>query len=412
MIREAVTHLEDWLKEVRRDFHRHPELRFQERRTAARVAEYLRSLGMEVEERVGGTGVVGLFTGDTSGKTLALRADMDALPIREETAVPYASCNQGVMHACGHDAHMTMALGAARVIAESPDLRNRIRGQVKFIFQPGEEGGHGAREMIAAGVLENPRVDLVVAAHMAPLLPIGTVGIYLREACASADAFEIRLIGKGAHAAYPHLSRDPILTGAYLITALQSIASRNVDPTKGLVVSVTRVQGGTATNIIPDEMVIAGTIRALHREVRDLAITRLNDLVRGICEAHGLRGEVTLSEGYPAMVNHEPVSRFVAEAAREVVGEDRVLFRQPKFGSEDFSYFLERCPGAGFDLGCANEALGITHMLHTSRFNLDEQVLPLGVELYVKLIERFFQEPAGIKASAESDATAPRQQIQ
>jgi len=254
-------------------------------------------------------------------------------------------------------------------------------------------------------------VDLVVAAHMAPLLPIGTVGIYLHKACASADAFEIRIIGQGAHAAYPHLSRDPILTGAYLITALQSIASRNVDPTKGLVVSVTRVQGGTATNIIPNEMVIVGTIRALHREVRDLAITRLNDLVRGICEAHGLRGEVTLSEGYPAMVNHEPVSRFIAEAAREVVGEDRVLFRQPKFGSEDFSYFLERCPGAGFDLGCANEAEGITHMLHTSRFNLDESVLPLGVELYVKLIERFFQEPPGIKASVESDATAPRQQI-
>jgi amidohydrolase len=353
---------------------------------------------MDVQEGVGGTGVVGLYRGDAPGKTVALRADMDALPIQEETGVAYASCNQGVMHACGHDAHMTMLLGAARIIAESPDLRTRNHGQVKFIFQPGEEGGHGAREMIAAGVLENPGVDLVVAAHMAPLLPIGTVGIYLREACASADAFEIRLIGQGAHAAYPHLSRDPILTGAHLITALQSIASRNVDPTKGLVVSVTRVQGGTATNIIPDEMVIAGTIRALHREVRDLAIARLNDLVRGTCEGLGLRGEVTLSEGYPPMINHEPVSRFVAETAREVVGEDRVLFRRPKFGSEDFSYFLERCPGAGFDLGCANEALGISHMLHTSRFNVDERVLPLGVEIYLRLIERFFQEPPGIKA--------------
>jgi len=397
LVREAVTRLDDWLKEVRRDFHRHPELRFQEQRTAARVAEYLKSFGMEVQDGVGGTGVVGLCRGDASGETVALRADMDALPIQEETGVSYASCNQGVMHACGHDAHMTMVLGAARVIAESSDLRGRIRGQVKFIFQPGEEGGHGAREMIAAGVLENPRVDLVFAAHMAPLLPIGTVGIYLREACASADAFEIRLIGKGAHAAYPHLSRDPIIVGAYLITALQSIASRNVDPTKGLVMSVTRVQGGTATNIIPDEMVIAGTIRALHREVRDLAITRLNDLVRGTCEAHGVRGTVTLSEGYPPMVNDEAVSRFVAEAARELVGEDRVLFRQPKFGSEDFSYFLERCPGAGFDLGCANEALGVSHMLHTSRFNVDERVLPLGVEIYLRLIERFFQEPPGIK---------------
>lgn len=390
VVREAVTRLEGWLQEVRRDFHRHPELRFREGRTAARVAEHLKSFGMEVEEGVGGTGVVGLFHGDTSGETLALRADMDALPIQEETAVPYASCNAGVMHACGHDAHMTMLLGAARVIAKSPDLRNRIRGRVKFIFQPGEEGGHGAREMIAAGVLENPRVDMIVAAHVAPLLPIGTVGIYLREACASADAFEVKIIGQGAHAAYPHLSRDPILSGAYFITALQSVASRNVDPSKGLVVSVTRVLGGTATNIIPDEMVIGGTIRALHPEVRDLAIRRLKELVRGICEAHEVRGGITLSEGYPPMVNHEPVSRFIAEAASGMVGENRVLFRRPKFGSEDFSYFLERCPGAGFELGCANEAEGITHMLHTSRFNLDERVLTLGVELYVRLIEKFF----------------------
>jgi amidohydrolase len=411
LVREAVTLLDDWLKEVRRDFHRHPELRFQERRTAARVAEYLNSFGMEVQEGVGGTGVVGLCRGYASGKTVALRADMDALPIQEETAASYTSSNPGVMHACGHDAHMTMLLGAARIIAESPDLRNRIRGQVKFIFQPGEEGGHGAREMIAAGVLENPRVDMIVAAHVAPLLPIGTAGIYLREACASADAFEIRIIGQGAHAAYPHLSRDPVVAGAYLITAIQSLVSRNADPAQGLVVSVTKVQAGTATNIIPEEMLIAGTIRALRPEMRDLAISRLEELVQGICWAHGLHGELTYSEGYPPMINHEPVSRFIAQVASEMLGQERVLIRQPKFGSEDFSYFLDRCAGAGFELGVANEAEGISHMLHTSRFNLDESVLPLGVELYVKLIERFFQEPPGIKSPVESDATAPRQKI-
>jgi amidohydrolase len=395
LMREAVTGLEGWLREVRRDFHRHPELRFQEKHTAALVAEHLKSFGLEVREGIGGTGVLGLFCGNASGRTFALRAEMDALPIQEETAAPYASCNAGVMHACGHGAHMTMLLGVTRALAESPDLRSRINGQVKFIFQPGEEGGHGARAMIAAGVLENPRVDLIVAAHVAPLLPVGTVGVYLREACASADAFEIKIVGKGAHAAYPHLSRDPILTGAYLITALQSVASRNVDPAKGLVLSVTRIRGGTANNIIPEEMVIGGTIRALHSEVRDLAIRRLHDLVRSTCEAHEVRGEITLSEGYPPMINHEPVSRFIAEAAVEMVGGDRVFFRRPKFGSEDFSYFLERCSGAGFDLGCANEAEGISHMLHTSRFNLDERVLPLGVELYVRLIERFFDGSSG-----------------
>jgi amidohydrolase len=304
-----------------------------------------------------------------------------------------------------------MLLGAARVLAESPDLRSRINGQMKLIFQPGEEGGHGAREMIAAGVLENPQVNMIVAAHVAPLLPIGTVGVYLREACASADDFEIQIIGKGAHAAYPHLSRDPIVAGSELITAIQCLVSRNTDPTQGLVVSVTRVQAGTATNIIPAEMMIAGTIRALHPEMRDLAISRLDELVQGICWAHGLHGEITFSEGYPPMINHEPVSRFIAAAAGEMVGEDRVLVRQPKFGSEDFSYFLERCPGAGFDLGCADEVEGISHMLHTSRFNLNERVLPLGVELYVRLVETFFQEPPGTKASVESNATAPRQQI-
>jgi amidohydrolase len=411
VIREAVEGIGDWLKEVRRDFHRHPELRFREKRTAGRVAEYLKSFGLEVGEGIGGTGVVGLIRGPAPGKTLALRADMDALPIQEETEAPYASANPGVMHACGHDAHMAMLLGAARVLAESPDLQSRINGQMKLIFQPGEEAGHGAREMIAAGVLQNPQVDMIVAAHVAPLLPVGTVGIYLGEACASSDDFEIQIIGKGAHAAYPHLSRDPIVAGAHLITAIQCLVSRNTDPTQGLVVSVTRVQAGTATNIIPDQMLIAGTIRALRPEMRDLAISRLDELVQGICWAHGLHGEITFSEGYPPMINHEPVSRFIAAAAGEMVGKDRVLFRQPKFGSEDFAYFLERCPGAGFDLGCADEAGGISHMLHTSRFTLDERVLPLGVELYVRLVETFFEEPAGIRASVESDATAPRQQI-
>jgi amidohydrolase len=344
-----------------------------------------------VRTRVGGTGVIGLLAGDGPGKTFAIRADMDALPIQEEAKTPYTSRTPGVMHACGHDAHMAMLLGAARVLAESPDLLRDVPGWVKFIFQPAEEGGHGAREMIADGALENPQVDMIVAAHVAPLLPLGTVGIYLREACASADAFEIRLTGKGAHAAYPHLSRDPVVCGAQLITAIQSLVSRNTDPSRGLVVSVTRVQAGTATNIIPDEMLIAGTIRALRPEERDLACSRLAELVEGICQAHGVQGRLSLADGYPVMTNHEPVSRFVAAAAVEMLGEEKVLFRRPKFGSEDFSYFLERCPGAGFELGCANEAKGIAHMLHTSRFDLDEEVLPLGVELYLRLVEKFFQ---------------------
>jgi amidohydrolase len=260
MIRPEVREIEEWLREVRRDFHRHPEPRFQEARTSAKVAEYLESFGIEVLTGIGGTGVVGLFRGASPGKTFAIRADMDALPIQEETGADYSSCKPGFMHACGHDAHMTMALGAARVLASSSELSGLISGQVKFIFQPGEEGGHGAREMIADGVLENPNVDTIVAAHVAPLIPFGTVGIYLREACASADAFYIKITGKGAHAAYPHLSQDPVLGGAQLITAIQSIVSRNTDPSRGLVISVTQVQAGTATNVIPEEIMIAATV--------------------------------------------------------------------------------------------------------------------------------------------------------
>jgi len=390
MIRPKVKEIQEWLWDVRRDFHRYPEPRFQETRTSAKVAEHLKSFGIEVQTGVGGTGVVGLFRGVTSGKTFAIRADMDALPIQEETGADYSSRNPGFMHACGHDAHMTMALGAARLLAESIELQHQISGQIKFVFQPGEEGGHGAREMILAGVMENPRVDTIVAAHVAPLIPFGTVGIYLREACASADAFYIKIAGKGAHAAYPHLSRDPVLPGAELITAIQSIVSRNTDPSKGLVVSVTQVQAGTATNVIPDEMRMAGTIRALDEELRELAMSRLAELVENICQAHGLRGEITFGEGYPIMRNHEPVSRFIAEAAADMLGEEQVIIRQPKFGSEDFAYFLERCPGAGYELGCSNESKSITHMLHTSCFDLDEDVLLLGVELYLRLIEKYF----------------------
>jgi amidohydrolase len=386
MIRPEVREIEEWLREVRRDFHKHPEPRFQETRTAAKVAEHLSEFGLKVTTGVGGTGVVGLFSGASPGKTFAIRADMDALPIGEETGVDYASCNPGCMHACGHDAHMAMALGAAKVVASSSEP---FRGQVKFIFQPAEEGGHGAREMISDGVLENPKVDTIVAAHVAPLIPFGTVGIYLREACASADSFHIKITGKGAHAAYPHLSQDPILGGAHLITAIQSIVSRNTDPSQGLVVSVTQVQAGSATNVIPEEIMLAGTIRALNENIREHAMKRLEELANSICQAHDLRCQVIFGDGYPIMRNHEPISLFVAEAATEMLGEDKVIIRRPKFGSEDFAYFLERCPGAGFELGCSNEAKGITNMLHTPQFDIDEDVLPLGVELYLRLIEKY-----------------------
>ncbi|MBW1980290.1 MAG: amidohydrolase [Deltaproteobacteria bacterium] len=395
MLRGAVKEIEQWLQDIRRDFHMYPELRFQEKRTAAKVAEYLEGFGLEVKTGVGGTGVVGLYRGNQpEGRTFALRADMDALPIQEENELPFSSRHPGVMHACGHDAHMAMVLGVARLLSESAELRERLKGKVKLIFQPGEEGGHGARQMISAGAMENPRVDVIVAAHVAPLLPVGTVGIYLREACASADSFEVRIVGKGAHAAYPHLSLDPVPAGAQIISGLQTLVSRNTDPGEGLVLSVTQVRAGTATNVIPDEMYLAGTIRALSPEIRQWALQRLEQVVQGVCQAHSLGAEISWGDGYPPMTNHQEVSSFIARVAAEMVGQERVRYRRPKFGSEDFGYFLSCAPGAGFDLGCANEEKGIRQMLHTCRFDLDEDVLGLGVELYLRLLEKYFADPS------------------
>ncbi len=385
-IRAQIREIGSWLVELRRDLHKHPELKFQETRTSETVAKLLREWGLEVSEGLAQTGVVGLLDTGKPGPVLALRADMDALPIQEVQDRPYASQNPGLMHACGHDAHVTMLLGAARVLAATQTL---ARGAVKFVFQPGEEGGAGGLKMVQAGVLENPKVDMALALHVFPTLRVGEVGLTPGPALASVDDFLIRLRGRGSHAAHPHTAKDPILAAVALVQALQSIVSRGTDPLESLVVSVTRFQAGTAFNIIPEEAEIWGTIRALKEPVRASAQASLEEIAKGIAAAHGVQVETELRRGYPVLCNDPEVIAFVEEVASALLGKERVLRLPASMGSEDFSYFLERCPGAFVVIGCSDPQGGPAPMLHTPQFDIYEKVLPLGVELLVRLAESF-----------------------
>lgn len=385
-VRAPIREIGSWLVELRRDLHKHPELKFQETRTSATVAGLLREWGLEVTTGLAQTGVVGLLDTGKPGPVLAMRADMDALPIQELQDRPYASENPGIMHACGHDAHVTMLLGAARVLASTQALP---RGAVKFVFQPGEEGGGGGLEMVQAGVLENPKVDRAVALHVFPTLRVGEIGLTPGPALASVDDFVIKLRGRGSHAAHPHTAKDPILAGAALVQALQSIVSRNTDPLESLVVSVTRFQAGTAFNVIPEEAEIWGTIRALKEPVRVGAQASLEEIAKGIAGAHGVHVEMEVRRGYPVLCNDPEVTAFVEEVASALLGKERVLRLPPSMGSEDFSYFLERCPGAFVVVGCSDPRGGPAPMLHTPQFDICEEVLPLGVELLVRVAEAF-----------------------
>jgi amidohydrolase len=385
-IRPDVLEMSSWLVELRRDLHRHPELKFQEKRTSGTVAGLLQQWGLAVTTGLASTGVVGLWDTGRPGRVLGIRADMDALPIQEVQDRAHASENPGVMHACGHDAHVTMALGAARILATT---RPGLCGAVKFIFQPGEEGGAGGLKMLQEGALENPRVDRALALHVFPTLRVGEVGLTPGPALASVDDFVIRLHGQGSHAAHPHTARDPILAGAAMVQALQAIVSRGTDPLESLVVSVTCFQAGTAFNIIPEQAEIWGTIRALKESVRQRAHASLEEIVQGVARAHGVRAELEIQKGYPVLSNDPEVTAFVEEVAGRFLGRDRVIHLPASMGSEDFSYFLERCPGAFVVIGCSDPDGGPAPMLHTPRFDICEEVLPLGVELLLRCAEAF-----------------------
>ncbi|ARC89791.1 M20 aminoacylase family protein [Rhodovulum sp. MB263] len=369
------------LTAIFQDFHTHPELGFEETRTAGIVADKLRSVGVdEVHEGIGGTGVVGLIKGKGGGnRRVGLRADMDALPIVEASGLPYASRNAGRMHACGHDGHTTMLLGAARYLAETRDFD----GTVVLIFQPAEEGLGGARRMIAEGLFERFPCDEIYGMHNDPNAEPGTVTVTPGPAMAGASFFDITVRGTGSHAAMPHQSKDPIVIGTALVQQLQSVVSRNTPPTKPVVISVTTFNAGSAYNVVPDTAVITGTIRYFHDEVAEMAHERIRALCAGLGAAYGVEIGVELRNVFDVLMNDPDLSDAYVAAAADVVGAGMATLTDDQMtGSEDFADMLKVVPGAYCRVGHAGSV-----PLHNPAFVLDDAILPVGASVYARIVE-------------------------
>ncbi len=363
----------------RRDFHMHPELGNEETRTAGIVAAHLRSLGYAVTEGVGGTGVVGLMSGNGPGPVVALRADMDALPVRDSKTVAYASQVEGKMHACGHDGHTAILMGVAAVLATG---RDKWPGQVKLLFQPAEEGPGGALPMIEAGVLDNPAVDVCLGLHLWSNLPVGTAEIRTGAHMAASDSIKLQIKGIGAHGAAPHAGIDAIAVAGQVITALQNIASRETDPVEAVVVTVGTIHGGFRGNVIAPEVEMTGTVRTLSRALRGTMEERIRRIFEGTCRMMRAEPVFEYSYGYPVTVNDPATTALLAGAAADVLGQDQVNANGPAaMGAEDFSYFAEKVPAAYLRLGSMNPAKGITAQAHNPGYDMDEDALPLGVAI-------------------------------
>ncbi len=374
---------------LRRDFHRHPELGYRERRTASIVARRLRRDGYIVRTAVGKTGVVGILRGARPGKTLLIRADMDALPIREERRSPYASTVRGVMHACGHDGHTAIGLVAAQVLA---GRRDRLAGTLKFVFQPAEEELGGAMAMIRDGLLSRPKPDGAIALHLWNGLPVGTVGVREGATWASSDVIEIAIAGRGGHAGYPHTTIDPVVVAAETVLALQTVVSRALPPTAPAAVSITRIAGGTTTNVIPPDVTLHGTMRFYDEGLRAEAKRRIGKIAAGVAAAHGAVCRVRFEDGYPVTVNDPRLVALVRKSAADVVGPKRLVVHAPTMGSEDMGYVFQRVPGCYVMIGSMNPARGLDTPHHHPRFDFDEAALPLGAELLVRTAERFLAD--------------------
>jgi len=365
----------------RRDLHAHPELQNDVQRTAAAVADKLKSFGCdEVVPGIGRTGVVGVIRGRKTGKkVIGLRADMDALPIEEETGLPYQSTVPGKMHACGHDGHTAMLLGAAKYLAET---RN-FAGTAVVIFQPAEEGGAGALAMVKDGLIGRFGIEEVYGMHNYPGLPLGEFAIRPGAIMASADHIAIDLEGKGGHAARPHLAVDTILVGAQIINALQSIVARNVDPLEAAVVSICMFQAGFTDNVIPQHAKLRGTARALTAEVRELLRKRVDEVVQGTARLYGAKAKITYTNGYPVVINHERQTEFAASVAREIAGKDKVdTDVAPVMGAEDFAFMLNERPGAFIFVGNGDSA-----GLHHPAYDFNDETIPVGTSYWVRLAE-------------------------
>jgi len=363
---------------LRRDFHMHPELGFQEVRTASIVARELTALGLEVSTGIAETGVIAMIEGEKPGPTVMLRFDMDALPVTEQTGAEYASQNPGVMHACGHDGHTAVGLTVARILHAR---REALAGTVKLVFQPGEEGLNGAERMVAEGALLNPRPDMALGLHVWNERPVGWLGVSPGAVMASSEIFKIRLTGKGGHGALPQQTVDPVLAAAQVVSALQSIIARNVSPLDSAVVSVTQILSGETFNVIPSEARMQGTIRTFDPEVRRTVLERFTQIVEGVSAAMGCQSEIELTALTPAVINDPAVTERVQAASTRLFPELKQVRDFRTMGSEDMAFFLNEVPGCFFFVGSANEEAGLNFPHHHPRFDIDERALPQAVAL-------------------------------
>ena len=383
IIPEVLDYLDE-LSEIRRDIHAHPELGFTEERTGDLVARKLAEYGCEVHRGLATTGIVGTIRRGNSLRAIGLRADMDCLPMQELNDFAHRSQFDGQMHACGHDGHTTMLLGAARYLAAT---RN-FEGTVHFIFQPGEEGYGGGRVMVEEGLFDKFPCDAVFAMHNKPGIAIGNMATKAGAMLAATDRFDIHVKARGGHAAYPHLGTDPFVIGAHIVLALQTIPSRNVDPVDPALISIGFMRGGSAYNVIPDELHIGGTVRTFSLEVQDLIERRITEVARGAAALHGATAEIDYRRGYPPTINHADEASFAADVAAEICGEAQVERNiAPSLGGEDFSYMLQAVPGAMLWLGNGPGEGGC--LLHNARYDFNDNALPVGVSFFARLAERF-----------------------
>jgi amidohydrolase len=372
-----------YTQSLRRDFHMHPELGFREYRTGGIVAKELESLGIEVTKGIGKTGVVGLLEGSKPGPTLLLRFDMDALPVLEETGAEYASQNQGVMHACGHDGHTAIGLTVAKMLHAH---RDQLAGTIKFCFQPSEEGNNGedvggAEMMMRDGLLESPKVDMTLSLHLWNEKPLGWLGITKGPIMAGADIFTVRVAGRGGHGAIPDAAVDPIVAAANVVNALQTIVARNVSPLDTAVVSVTNIHGGTAFNVIPPEVRLEGTIRTFDNAVRQRVVERFEQIARGVGEGMGCQVEVEIKRITPALVNNEALTSRVGETAQRVLSESTLDSGYQTMTAEDMAFMQEKVPGCYFFVGSNDRASGLDYGHHHPKFDFDEEAMIRGSAL-------------------------------
>lgn len=380
----------DWLVDIRRELHQIPELCYTERKTAAKICQILDQLNIPYQSQVGKTGVVARLASQNNGPLVAYRADMDALPLEESNDVPYKSKHPGLMHACGHDGHVAVALGIIRQLQEQ-NWPAKGRGEILFFFQPAEEGGAGAKAMLDTGMFDSEPVSAIFAAHMNPELPLGQVELIYGTAHAAADTLKIRITGRGGHGASPHLCIDPIVAGAHLVTQLQVFASRNLAPLDSAVLSICEFHAGTAENIIPEEAHLVGTLRTLTPEVKSLAVRRIGEMVRSLESAFGVTAAFECIDGYPEHVNDSQLVDFMKSCTQEILGVDGVHIGRPRMGAEDYSYFCHKWPGVMLGLGCHDPAKGFQYPLHSPHFIMDERVLDAGVRLFSHALVRYLE---------------------